>query len=230
MNDWPVLDRWFPMRGRWSRTRYAAWLLSMFVILGALPYLAVNRWNAWRGVSTLDVSIPLDEALPFVPWLVVPYISFYLYFPIAAWVGANDDHREQGLVFFQRMLALTWVGLAAYLLLPLEITLRSQATGAEGVLGWLMDELHGADAPYNAWPSLHVLQSLLTLLFVRWSFKQHERWNGPLAAAAWTACILLCLSTVLIKQHFIFDAVISCVMVGVAWPRWIAPALNQTAH
>jgi len=94
----------------------------------------------------------------------------------------------------------------------------------------MMDELHGADAPYNAWPSLHVLQSLLTLLFVRWSFKQHERWNGPLAAAAWIACILLCLSTVLIKQHFIFDAVISCVMVGVAWPRWIAPALNQTAH
>ena len=230
MNDWAVLDRWFPMRSSWSRTRYAAWLLSMFVILGALPYLAVNRWNAWRGVSTLDVSIPLDEALPFVPWLVVPYISFYAYFPIAAWVGANADHRAQGLVFFQRMLVLTWASMVVFMLLPLEITLRSQASDAGGWLGSLIDELHGADAPYNAWPSLHVLQGLLTMLFVRWSLREQGQWNSPLAAVAWTSFLLLCLSTVLIKQHYIFDAIVSLAIVAVVWPRWLAPALNRTTH
>ena len=90
MSDWPVLDRWWPHRDTWSRMKYGTFLLSLFLVLGALPYGLINRFSAWRGTTSLKVELPIDTELPFVAWMVIPYYSFYLYFPWAAWVGANE--------------------------------------------------------------------------------------------------------------------------------------------
>lgn len=229
-NDWPVLDRWFPNRGAWSRSRYGAWLLGIYLLLGGAPYILINRFAAWRDVSTVDVRIPVDEALPYVPAMVVPYYSLYLYYPIAVWVAARQPVRHDGLLFFQRMLVVTWITFAMYLLFPVEIDLRDQAVGAEGVFGALMDGMHQADEPWNAWPSIHVLQSLLIVLFVRWARKKDGTWSAPLAAAVWTACGLLVASTVLIKQHFLFDVVSAITLVAVMWRWYILPGLNRTAN
>lgn len=229
-NDWPVLDRWFAGRMEWSRGRYSTWLLSIYMLIGALPYLLINRFAAWRDVSTIDVRIPLDEALPYVPALVIPYYSLYAYYPIAAWMASREPLRDDGLLFFQRMLVVTWITFSMYLLFPVEIDLRDQAVGAEGLFGVLMDGMHQADEPWNAWPSIHVLQSLLIVLFVRWTLKNEGKWNPLLAGSIWTACGLLIISTVLIKQHFLFDAISAIVLVTVMWYRWILPGLNQTTH
>lgn len=225
-NDWPILDRLWPLRLAWGRTGYAGFLLGGFLLLGALPYVLINQFSGWRDTTVVEISFQLDWDLPYIPWLVVPYYSFYLYFPIAAWVGSHPGFREQGLLFFQRMLTLTWGCFAVFLLLPSEIRLRSQAVGAEGFFGALMDELHKADTPYNAWPSLHVLQSLLVVLFVRHALMKQERWSMMLAMMAWSACSLLVASTVLIKQHYVFDALSSIAIVAISWRWWIEPALN----
>ena len=115
---------------------------------------------------------------------------------------------------------------AVFLLLPSEIRLRSQAVGAEGFFGVLMEELHKADTPYNAWPSLHVLQVYSCGAFVRHALMKQERWSMMLAMMAWSACSLLVASTVLIKQHYVFDALSSIAIVAISWRWWIEPALN----
>ena len=225
-NDWPVLDRWWPQRLEWSRPHYAGFLLTVFLLLGALPYVLINRISAWRGTTVIEVSFPIDWEIPYVPAFVIPYYSFYLYFPIAAWIGAHESVRRQGMLFFQRMLALTWLAFVAFLALPSEIRLRSQAVGAEGLFGTLMDEMHKADAPYNAWPSLHVMQSVLVVLFVRYALKRRDRWSPLLSVFSWTACASLVASTVLIKQHYVFDGLLSIAICVVMWRWWIRPALN----
>ena len=133
MNDWPVVDRWWPQRSEWSRVKYGTFLLSLFLVLGALPYGLINRFSAWRGTTSVKVELPIDTELPFVAWMVIPYYSFYLYFPWAAWVGAQDRYREQGLLFFQRLIVSAWIAFACFLIFPVEIDLRSQALDAEGV-------------------------------------------------------------------------------------------------
>ena len=77
-NDWPIIDRWWPKRDEWSRLKFGSFLLSLFLLLGALPYGLINRLSAWRGTSTLKVEMALDWELPFVAWMVIPYYSFYL--------------------------------------------------------------------------------------------------------------------------------------------------------
>lgn len=225
-NDWPVLDRWWPQRLEWSRPHYAGFLLTVFLLLGALPYVLINRFSAWRGTTVIEVSFPVDWEIPYVPAFVIPYYSFYLYFPIAAWIGAHESVRKQGMLFFQRMLALTWLAFVAFLVFPSEIRLRSQAVGADGLFGTFMDEMHKADAPYNAWPSLHVMQSVLVVLFVRYALKRRDRWSPLLSVFSWTACASLVASTVLIKQHYVFDGLISIAICAVMWRWWIRPALN----
>ena len=74
--------------------------------------------------------------------MVVPYYSYYLYFPLAAWVGASAGFRRHGLLFFQRMINADVDCLRPVSHLPVEIELRSQAQGAEGLFGVLMTALH----------------------------------------------------------------------------------------
>ena len=69
-NDWPVIDRWWPQRAEWSRLKYSGFLLSLFLVLGALPYGLINRFSAWRGTSTFEVELPIDWDLPFVLSLI----------------------------------------------------------------------------------------------------------------------------------------------------------------
>ncbi len=225
-HDWPVIDRWWPDRASWSRLKYASFLLSLFLVLGALPYGLINRFSAWRGTSTYNFEMSLDWDLPFVPWMVIPYYSFYLYFPLAAWLGASNGFRRQGLVFFQRLIVAAWIAFAMFLIFPVEIELRSQATGAEGLFGLLMAGLHEADAPYNAWPSVHVLLGILVVFFVRFVERKNETWTPLKGVSSWTACALLVASTVLIKQHYVFDAISGTALAFVLWYGWIRPALN----
>ena len=225
-NDWPIIDRWWGQRNEWSRVKYAGFLLSLFLVLGALPYGLINRFSAWRGVSTLKVEIPLDWDLPFVSWMVIPYYSYYLYFPIAAWIGASDKHRQHGLLFFQRLIAAAWIAFALFLIFPVEIELRSQAYGAEGLFGLMMTALHEADTPYNAWPSIHVLLSILVVFFVRFVGKENGTWSMPLAIVVWTSCLLLIASTALIKQHYVFDGISGTIIALWLWYKWIRPGLN----
>ena len=226
MNDWPVIDRWWPRRSEWSRVKYGTFLLSLFLVLGALPYGLINRFSAWRGTTSVKVELPIDTELPFVAWMVIPYYSFYLYFPWAAWVGAQDRYREQGLLFFQRLIVSAWIAFACFLIFPVEIDLRSQALDAEGVFGWMMSALHDADAPYNAWPSIHVLLSILVVFFVRFVSMNNGTWTTPIAVVVWTSCALLVASTALIKQHYVFDGISGTALAVGLWYGWIRPALN----
>ena len=225
-NDWPVIDRWWPPRAEWSRLKYSGFLLSLFLVLGALPYGLINRFSAWRGTSTFEVELPIDWDLPFVPWMVIPYYSFYLYFPWAAWMGSSDRHRQNGLVFHQRLIASAWVAFIIFLLFPVEIELRSQAYGAEGLFGLMMRALHEADTPYNAWPSIHVLLSILVVFFVRYVEIENGTWTAPKAVVIWVSCALLVASTALIKQHYVFDGISGIVLAFGLWYGWIRPALN----
>ena len=158
--SWPIIERWFPHREAWSRPVHAGWLLSVFVLLGGLPYTVINQVAGQRNTSVFHVETSLDTMLPFVPWMMVPYVSFYAYFPLMFWMGSRVDRRPQAERLTLRLVQATWIAFAIFLLLPVEVDLRHQITPVEGVLGLAFDTLHTWDTPYNAWPSLHVLQSL----------------------------------------------------------------------
>jgi membrane-associated phospholipid phosphatase len=227
---WSPIQRWFPQRGSWSRPIYAAWLGGLFLVLAALPYAVVNQFAGWRSTSVFEVETSLDTALPFVPWMMVFYISFYAYFPLLFWMGAAVHRRQQAEGLTQRLIQATWVAFVIFLLFPVEVDLRHQTAQPDGAFAWLFSALHALDTPYNAWPSLHVLQSLLVVLTVANWHKNEETLSLVRLALMWSAWGLLVLSTMLVKQHYLFDVITALIIGAVVWKAWFAPVFSQTTR
>jgi len=86
--------------------------------------------------------------------------------------------------------------------------------------------MHKADLPYNAWPSLHVTQSLLIVMLMRY-WKIIEGW---IEIVVWVSWILLCISVMTTKQHFFFDLVTGTVTGLVCWFYMCIPAMKSAKN
>jgi len=224
--QWNFINRWFPNRMTWSRATYTGWLLAQFLLLAAAPYTLINHIASWRGTSVFEAQTAVDTALPFVPWMFIFYASFYAYFPIVFWIGSEQRKRGAAERMNQRLIQATWLVFVLFILLPVEVDLRQQIPEMEGVYASIFSSLHAADTPYNAWPSLHVLQSLLVVLSIQTWLRQDGRLNVPVLLMIWTAWAMLTASTMLVKQHYMFDVVTGVVIGLLMWRSWFKPIFN----
>ena len=132
--------------------------------------------------------------------------------------------------FHQTLFVLTWFILLIFILLPTEIHIRnhipSDIREGEGFWGfWYGDFMHVTDNPWNAWPSLHVVQSLLIILVLR-------RWNvitGLIEKIVWICWIALCISIMTTKQHFLLDLVTGISVAIISW-RWVFVKVLNSAN
>ena len=85
--------------------------------------------------------------------------------------------------------------------------------------------MHKTDMPYNAWPSLHVTQSLMIVMLLRY-WKIVYGWKEALT---WIAWIALCISVMTTKQHFFFDLATGIVTGIICWYRMCIPAMESSS-
>ena len=151
----------------------------------------------------------VDQAIPFVSWMVGPYFLWYLAvaFPFF-WLGWRDG---PGFVrycwFIYGAMTSTYV---LYLLFPNGQNLRPLLDTSSG---WDIDAvrwLYAHDAPRNVNPSLHVIDTMAVwFALARDKFLRSRRWFQVVLALT---CLAIISSTVLIKQHSILD-----IFGGLAW-------------
>lgn len=137
-----------------------------------------------------------ERFLPFVPLLIVPYMSldlFYVAGPFLCESGAELRKLTKQIV-----LAILVAGMF-FLLMPLKFGYpRPQPTGWTGTI---FKFLHAFDHPYNLFPSLHItLRTILASLYARHS-------KGILRAASHVWFSLIGFSALLTGQHHVPDIV-----------------------
>ena len=154
------------------------------------------------------VHLPFDDAIPFLPIFVVPYLLWYLYVPLPMVFAFFKDQRllrRQALALFPGMAA----SLLFFLLYPTRIDFRPAAQGA-GVFRALCRLIYRFDRPVNVLPSLHCYEALSIHLS---TFRSRFGGKHPaLRAASAVLVLLICLSTVFIKQHSAVDLVAGCAL------------------
>ena len=172
--------------------------LAVSVGLG-LFFLALYGFCNWFTAQRRDVAtlfFEWERAIPFVPLMIVPYMSIDLFFVGAPFVCCND--RELA-TFAKRMVAALIIAGLCFLLFPLQFAFGRPP--ASGWLGAFFDWFRGMDRPYNLLPSLHVaLCLIIAQLYVR-----HTR--GLLRHALIFWFVLIGLSAVLTYQHHVMDVV-----------------------
>jgi membrane-associated phospholipid phosphatase len=173
-------------------------------------YLGVNTITAGR--ATGRPFLPFEERIPFVAAAYPLYASVYLevLLPLLVARTRRAFVRTQLAVGLASLMAFA-VFLAAPMAYP-----RPTLTPGSTFFETMLSSAWAVDGPRNTFPSLHVAIALLLYLGVR---DEIPRWRVPLLLLALGVCI----STVLVKQHFIADVLGGAVLALVAW--WLTGAL-----
>ena len=141
----------------------------------------------------VSLSTPLDDAIPFVPEAMLGYGLAYVVPLALLWV----ETTLQGVRRMTRacLLAYAMAG-AVFVLMPVrDADPPLQGTSwAERLLDWN----RSADLTKNAFPSMHVGLAVLLALI---AFRKHPAWGWALS----TCALVISVSTLLVKQHFIVD-------------------------
>ena len=190
------------MRSWLSKNRHVYWLLGLIAL--ALAYFATQH----VGLRYHVVHLPLDDRIPFCPAFVVFYILWYFYVPgcmLWACLRAKDVFCRQAAALFSG----AFLCVAMFVLYPTCIDFCPAAEGA-GVFRALCRLIYAHDAPVNVFPSLHCYEALVLHLV---TFRAPPlRAHKALRLASFALVVLICLSTLLIKQHSAADLIAGCAL------------------
>jgi len=210
-------------------------LMAIISFFGLFGYETILLFAAKRGFTAWDPSSAWDFAVPALPWSVIVYLTLYLYSPLPILVANRDERGRRELAFLaQGMILLFTISFAFFLLMPAEIVIRPQMEALISSMRPLYSDIYNViytvDRPFNSWPSLHVSQSLLIVLFCqRWLELRADEFprRGACMTGLWVAWVALSLSIVTTKQHFIWDMVTGGVLGALLWWFYILPRLEQ---
>lgn len=135
-----------------------------------------------------------EGAIPFVPFMILPYLSIDLFFVAAPFLFPNEKELR---LFVRRVGSAILIAGLFFLVVPLRFAFPRPH--AAGWLGALFDWFRGIDAPYNLFPSLHAA----LLLFLFDAYWRHLR--GPARAAVIGWFVLIVFSPLLTHQHHLID-------------------------
>lgn len=175
------------------------------VALGATTLSMAGYWLVNGLVPPRhDLALPVDHAIPFLPWTFAVYVSIYA-LPLGVGWRASAEDFSRMILGTVPLMGLSWL---SFLLLPAEYPRPAAATAGAwaGAYAWL----HGLDGPGNTFPSLHVGVTALAALRTR-------AWPDGRWWSAWAVAIIL--STLTTKQHFVVD-VVGGVLLAAACDAW----------
>lgn len=181
------------------------WVFSYFLIY--LPWFVYLE----KTVKTYHIIYHvIDDFIPFNEYFIVPYYWWFLYMFLTMTFFFFKDVDE----FYRYMFYLA-IGMSFCLLVcqlyPNGTDFRPVVDPNKNWASYLVHLIHRADTPTNVFPSIHVYNSIGTHIAIAKS--KHFRNNLWVNAISGISMVLICASTVFLKQHSILD-VIGSVVVG----------------
>lgn len=170
----------------------------------ALCYPLANHLAARQDIRR-SIVLPFDAAVPFWPWMIVPYATSGLLFTLV-FFAVRD--AEQLRVASRRLLLATVAGALIFACYPLRFALPRPAIDAP--VAALYGVLDLVDQPYNQLPSLHVAYCVIL-----W-FALLPLVAGWARAALGGWLLLVAASTLFTWQHHVIDVAGGLLLGGTA--------------
>ncbi|NPV76586.1 MAG: phosphatase PAP2 family protein [Anaerolineae bacterium] len=160
-----------------------------------LLYLPINRLAS----GGIKPEIPLDQLMPLWPVWAVPYLlAIPLWIFGFLWAGLVMDDKQFMTLVVSSTMAMC-IGMICFIVFPTFVE-RPTVTGndwASKLLRWI----YANDEVYNAVPSGHAYIS--TILALAW-----RRWKPDLSWLWGAILVIILLSTLFTRQHYLIDLVI----------------------
>ena len=143
---------------------------------------------------------PLDDLIPFCEYFIVPYATWFVELAVIPLLLLKYDRKQ-----YYYLCAVMFTGmtlcLGVYLIFPNGLDLRVEIT-RQNIFADLVRLIQAVDTPTNVCPSIHVASAMAMDLAICRSVLGQRRWVRMLANSVF---VLICLSTVFLKQHSVID-------------------------
>lgn len=176
----------------------------------SLIFQLLERREELPEIEWIAVRSSLDNSIPFCEYFIIPY---YFWFVYLIWMLFYTFFLDvPAFKKYMTFIILSYsITCFIYLILPTEQNLRLDLSDRSNFFKELVWQLQTSiDNNKNVCPSLHVTGSL-AVLFTAWN---SERYRSALWRAVFIVItVLICASTVFLKQHSVIDiaaAVILC--------------------
>ena len=155
------------------------------------------------------LNSPIDDLIPFIPVFIIPYILWFFYIAVSAMYFFFVSQRD-----FVKLMSFLITGMTAYLAIcyffPNGLSdFRPAELDTSSPFYWLISWLYTTDTSTNVFPSIHVYNSIGVHIAINRSDQIRHRF---VKIGSLTLCILICLSTMFMKQHALIDVIGGCVM------------------
>lgn len=179
------------------------------MVYGAIYLLWFALLEGRGKADYMVVHMNIDDYIPFCEVFVVPYLLWFLYVPaVLLYLFFKDKEGYWRNALF--LCAGMTVFLLASTLIPNVHHLRLRQMPRDNVFTRLVQMVWSVDTPTNLFPSIHVFNSLgahLALINNEALAKKK-----PLRLFSLFLCVSIILSTMLIKQHSMFDVLTAFIM------------------
>ena len=178
----------------------------LFIIYCPVYLHSFNWLEARDGIPFQDIHCILDDWIPFCEIFVIPYVLWFLYVAaVVVWLYFQREHLED----YYRCVILLMLGMSTclliYYLFPNEQNLRPDAFAEQNIFTDIIGFIYASDTNTNVLPSIHVYNAIAIHVAFTSSYKFRGRRGWHTASLA--LCVLICLSTMFLKQHSFLDVI-----------------------
>ncbi len=187
-------------------------LLLLYWPLYGLVFLFLERFHEVD--RYFPVYCRLDDMIPFCEYFLIPYLFWFaLIFGMIVYTFFYDPdtlRRMMGFIILTYSLALF-----IYLVFPTCQQLRPVSFARDNVFTRALAGFYGYDTNTNVCPSIHVIGSFAAA-FAAWRARGLTK---PLTRCFFVVCaVLICISTLFIKQHSVIDVLAGAAVSFAAYP------------
>lgn len=160
------------------------------------------------------IETPLDHAIPFCEYFIIPYILWFFYIAASCVYMVWSSSDKEFLRFALSLIIGMSLALTICMIYPNGLTLRPDYI-PDNFFGNIVAGLYVTDTSTNVFPSIHVYNSLAVHIALNKceSLKKHK----IIRLCSLILCILICLSTVFLKQHSVLDVVGGFALMGIMY-------------
>lgn len=169
--------------------------ISLFFLTGPM-YTYINE--AKFDQTVVDVTIKMDDYIPFIEEFIIPYILWYP-FMYGLLIYYCFVSRKEYFVGLSSMVIGKLICFCVYCVWQTTVP-RPEVVG-DDIFAQLVRFIYSQDEPVNCLPSIHVLTTLIMMIL---AFRRREshKWEAMLV---FVVGILIIISTLFTKQHAILD-------------------------
>ncbi len=171
-------------------------LLGLNALVFLICYQGASHYAA--SVRTYSWAMPLDARIPFVPWMLLPYMTLGVVF-LSIFV-CNKNEQLLRTLSHTTLFATVCAGVC-FVWFPAKFSVQAPITDL-ALLSQLQVAMLSLDRPFNQLPSLHVAYAVILISVLSKGIK--NRWRR-MALGFWLG--LSAVSTLFVYQHHVLDCV-----------------------